>query len=202
MGKHLVDSRTAHQEVSPTAVRYTLGKKLAIHADILAGLSYREIALRNGVSISTVSYVKNDPSIADINDPKVVELRKKAIANMFYFNVDRLLQSISDEDIKKMQPFQRFIASGMSLDKARLAEGLSTENISVKGVVATIASELEQMKKERLRNAANAAITVDEPDQPNDAIKVETPVTLDDNTMSNTPSDGNSVDTQHDKQGE
>ncbi len=59
----------------------------------------------------------------------------------------RLLTSISDEDILKLNCYQRVIAAGITVDKLRLLRDQSTENISIN----EIKRSLEETREERMR---------------------------------------------------
>lgn len=152
MGKHLThDSHIAKRNnINPMAIRYSLAKKLSIHADISAGMTEREVALRHGCSPATVHYIKTNEELNEIQNPIIVDTRRKAMANVYYWVADRLLDGITDESLNKLTPFQRIVASGICVDKARLVEGLSTENLSLSASFNSFQSELEQIKKKRL----------------------------------------------------
>ena len=149
MGQHLAHSRVAIG-VKPQAIKYSMARKLSILADLESGMSEREVAERNGCSPSTVNDIRHDPRIRDAHDPHVLSLRRKGLASQAYYIADKLLETIDDEAIQKMPPFQRFLGFGIMIDKARLIEGLSTENVSVVRAIDGLVADAELLKKRRL----------------------------------------------------
>ena len=58
-----------------------------------------------------------------------VEKTKQDLADFFEGMATRMLASITDEDIRKINAYQRTVAAGISTDKMRLLRGESTQNI-------------------------------------------------------------------------
>lgn len=133
---------------SPNGFRYTTGQKLAILADIDAGISLRQIASSHFCSLDTVQRIRDDQELRELQNPSIVSHRKKALSNMNRFVADRMLSSITDEDISKINAYQRVVASSIAIDKARLLDNESTQNVSVRGLEGTILEDLNKLKEE------------------------------------------------------
>lgn len=169
MGKHLAHSRTPGDMIAPTAIKYTLSKKIAVAEDIRAGYSLAEVSMRHGIAISTASEIKNNQEIQDLIDPEIVDRRRKSMANIYEMQADSALSTLTAERWEKERPASVMTAAAIATDKARLIRGESTENVSVRGVVESINSEMVEIKKKRemMDRAINSAI---------DAKSVDTPV--------------------------
>ncbi len=64
----------------------------------------------------------------------------------------RLYKSLTGDEIKRMQPFQRITGMAILEDKKRLIRGKSTENVNIFSLSASIA-DLEKKQAELLANA-------------------------------------------------
>ncbi len=91
-----------------------------------SGLSYYAVAKKVGREPKTVKRCCMDPRNAE--EIKVIQ---RELASYFEDLSMRLITSISDEDIEKLNCYQRVIAAGISVDKLRLLRNESTENISI-----------------------------------------------------------------------
>jgi hypothetical protein len=58
-----------------------------------------------------------------------------------------MLTSISDDDIHKINAYQRMISAGIATDKSRLLRDQSTENISMKQVVQILNLRLQEVRE-------------------------------------------------------
>ncbi len=83
---------------------------------------------------TVIAYTRKPETIAEI-----AEL-KEDLADAYEGLARRMVDSISDEDIQKINAYQRTVASGIATDKARLLRGQSTESIdlSISGLIAKI----------------------------------------------------------------
>jgi len=95
------------------------------------GLSYDEIGSMIGRSKQTVHQRLQPYKDAIENLPVFKENR----ADIFAIHQQRLLNSLSDDDIKKIPPGSRFTGVGILYDKERLERGQSTGNISMESLV-------------------------------------------------------------------
>jgi len=91
------------------------------------GLSYSEIGNMIGRSKQAVHQRLQPYRNAIDNLPAFKENR----ADIFAIHQQRLLNSLTDDDIKKMPPGSRMTSFGILYDKERLEKGESTSNVSV-----------------------------------------------------------------------
>jgi hypothetical protein len=95
------------------------------------GLSYDEIGSMIGRSKQAVHQRLAPYRDAIENLPAFKENR----ADIFAIHQQRLLNSLSDDDIRKIPPGSRFTGIGILYDKERLERGQSTGNISMESLV-------------------------------------------------------------------
>lgn len=123
--------------------RYTLARKLAVKARIELGHSPTEIANDEGMDRSTVYNVMQSKTIG-LLAPKQVDEIKKSLIGMKYGNAFRAQEKITDSKLDAMNAYQLTLISSINVDKARLMENLSTENVSHRGLT-------ENLEADRLR---------------------------------------------------
>ncbi len=112
-----------------------------------SGLSYCAVAKKVGRSNKTVKRCCMDPRNAE----EIKEIQRE-LAGYFEDLSMRLITSISDEDIERLNGYQRVIAAGIAVDKCRLIRNESTENISIDAIRANrkdIAERIMELKIER-----------------------------------------------------
>ncbi len=91
---------------------------------------------------------KNPEVIQEINEIK------EDLADMFENTAKRMITSISDEDIEKINAYQRTVAAGISTDKMRLLRDESTENVNILAVHADLTKldlELARLEAKRAK---------------------------------------------------
>ncbi len=109
-----------------------------------SGLTYHAVAKRIGRDAKTVKKVCLQPGMANN-----IEVMKKKLADHFEDLAYRLITSIKDEDIGKINTYQRVVSAGISVDKMRLLREQSTENISLQALLAAVdKSERKRPEKE------------------------------------------------------
>ena len=91
------------------------------------GLSYDEIGSMIGRSKQAVHQRLAPYRDAIENLPAFKEHR----ADLFAVQQSRLLNSLTDADIKRMAPASRVVSAGILYDKERLEEGKSTSNQAI-----------------------------------------------------------------------
>ena len=133
----------------PTAVRYSLAKRISIAQEVASGKSIDEVCEIHAVAKPTVIAAVKDPVIQELTDNTVTETRRKHLANFFEYNAERALMFIDEDKLEKMSAYQLMMIAAVGVDKARLLQGLSTENISIKSVKDALLSELDRLKKNR-----------------------------------------------------
>lgn len=115
-----------------------------------SGLSYYAVAKKVGRDHKTIKRCCMVPRNAE--EIKVIQ---QELAGYFEDLSMRLITSISDGDIKKLNGYQRIISAGICTDKFRLLRNESTENISIAAMDATLEEtdkkifELEKRIQER-----------------------------------------------------
>ncbi len=114
-----------------------------------SGLTNYSVSKRVGRSVKTVKRCCQEPRNAE-------EIRslQQEIASFFEDLTMRLLTSISDADIEKMNGQSRFVSAGIAVDKLRLLRGDSTENIAVKASRAAV-FEMDQQIIELEKKLSN-----------------------------------------------
>ncbi len=90
-----------------------------------SGLTFHAISLELKRDPKTVKRTCLDPMVAS----EIMEIQEE-LADAYEGLGRRMIDSITDEDIKKLNAYQRTIASGICCDKTRLLRNESTENVS------------------------------------------------------------------------
>ncbi len=112
-----------------------------------SGLSYYAVAKKIGRDSKTVKRCCMKPRNAD-----EIKNIQRELAGYFEDLSMRLITSISDEDIERLNGYQRVIAAGIAVDKFRLLRNESTENISIDDIRAKredLAERIMELKIER-----------------------------------------------------
>ena len=119
---------------------------LKLHAD---KLSYRAIAQEVGGDVANVyRRIKHHEA-----SQEGTELYKLHRGDIFAALQERLISSLSDDEIQKMAPRDRILGVGILYDKERLERGQSTSNVDIHANIRKIAdidaeiSRLEGHKK-------------------------------------------------------
>ncbi len=107
------------------------------------GASYHAIGKRLGRDHKTIKKACLDPEMATEIERVTVKL-----ADRFEDLATRMVVSISDEDITRINAYQRTVAGAIAADKMRLLTGQSTENISLHAIIEKIERE-EREERER-----------------------------------------------------
>lgn len=107
------------------------GRKLVVKAMLESGLSYRQIAASENISLDTVHSIAYDPEIVELT-PGLLDKTKRMLAGRAYLLADRSISKAGEEDrLDKMNAYQLTIMSSVMIDKARLMDGQSTENLAL-----------------------------------------------------------------------
>lgn len=101
---------------------------------VLAGLgySYRRIAREIGKSDHTIRRALKSPEIV-----AQIETIKKDLGDIFKDLAHRMIESISDADITKINAYQRTVSAAIATDKSQLLKGEPTMNVGLLIEVAT-----------------------------------------------------------------
>ena len=111
----------------PTLTVAEQQKIKVLHA---TGKTYHAIAKEVGRSPHTVKSYLIGPTVQG-----EVKQIKADLADMFEDVARRMVASITDDDIKKLDAYRRTLSGGIATDKMRLLRDQSTENVSVRGQV-------------------------------------------------------------------
>jgi hypothetical protein len=120
-----------------------------------SGLSYNAVAKKVGRDHKTIKRCCMNPRNAE-----EIKTIQRELAGYFEDLTVRFITSISDEDIKKLNGYQRVIAAGIAVDKFRLLRNESTENISINAIHSR--REDRNKRTEELRREREKMTGVDE----------------------------------------
>jgi hypothetical protein len=101
-------------------------QKIMIMADKETGLSALKVSIKHGVSKHTVQRVWKDDQI--VARKKEISLIKESMADDLYLTAHRSVKQVN-EKLDETTASQAAVITGIMLDKARLLEGKSTQNI-------------------------------------------------------------------------
>lgn len=122
-----------------------IGPELAKAKTLAAmGHSYRQIGRELGKSDHTIKR-------ALTASPEVVaevETMQKDLGDIFDDLAKRMAGSITDEDIKKLNAYQRTVSAAIATDKAQLLKGRPTMSVGLLVQVLDLIQEQQDMKDE------------------------------------------------------
>ena len=113
------------------------------------GNSYKEIGKILGCTKQNVE-LRLRPFKAEI---EALQSFKEQRADVLAVYQQKLLNSLTDSDIKRMPPGSRLTGFGILYDKERLERGQSTDNIAVEALIEDLHNTQEQLDKIRERKA-------------------------------------------------
>lgn len=122
-----------------TKTRMTIHEQETIKTLLAAGFSATAIAKRIDRDHKTVLAYSRDAGTVE-----EVKGMKSELADAYEGLARRMIDSITDEDISKINAYQRTIAAAAATDKMRLLNHQSTSNVSVLFQVAEVAEELQR----------------------------------------------------------
>ncbi len=108
------------------------------------GFTFHAISQKINRDPKTVKKTCLDPVIAS----QIIEL-KEVLADQYENLARRMMDSITEEDIQKINAYQRTIASGICTDKMRLLRNESTHNVSL-DVIHSNMAERQKRRQELL----------------------------------------------------
>lgn len=123
-------------------------QQVSVLAMLDTGLSENVIADHIGVSNSTVNEIRHNERLRYLLTGNV-ERVKKSLPAMLYEAAVQGISSITMEEIKKLNPLQRMTMAAIGIDKARLLEGLTTENIGIVPLVNRIQDEIQSAREQQ-----------------------------------------------------
>jgi len=108
-----------------------------------SGLTYHAISKEINRDPKTVKKVCLEPHAS-----KEIQEMKEELSAMFEGLAKRMLTSITEGDIQKINAYQRTLSAGISTDKMRLLRDQSTENLNRGGRVCL--NNLKQVLSDKL----------------------------------------------------
>ena len=115
-----------------------------------SGLTYHAISKRLGRDHKTIKKACLKPEVTS-----EIEVIKDDLSNFFENLAKRMIISITDEDIRRINAYQRPLSAAISIDKTRLLRDQSTENIALHTIVEQVErEERERRARERQKEAA------------------------------------------------
>ncbi len=94
-----------------------------------SGLTFHAISVEIQRDPKSIKNICLKPLIAS----EIMEIQEE-LADAYDGLARRMIESITDEDIRKLNAYQRTIAAGICTDKTRLLNNQSTENISIENI--------------------------------------------------------------------
>ena len=109
------------------------------------GLSTRKVANVVGISQNSVSCIGRDKDL----DPNLVEQFKNLIVGRFYKKSHLALDQVTEENLSKLNAYQNILVAKISLDAARMAEGLPTHSVQIKTLAVKLTGDISELRKKR-----------------------------------------------------
>lgn len=125
------------------------GRKYKILADLKSGMSADEVCMKHRISKTILALVMNEPQFQELTNSAYMNITKKVMANRFYQIADLCLSHVDTDKMQRMDPYKLVVAASIALDKARLIEGQSTENLSFRSLGLNIHASLDQLKEKK-----------------------------------------------------
>ncbi|MFA4828432.1 MAG: hypothetical protein WC855_13265 [Thermodesulfovibrionales bacterium] len=116
-----------------------LEKAKALYA---IGKSYHAIGLELNRDSKTIKKWLSEPETA-----KEIQVIKGELSEMFEGMAKKMLESITEDDISRINAYQRTLSAAVSTDKARLLKGESTENISLHTKVMASMERIKELQE-------------------------------------------------------
>lgn len=118
-------------------------RDLLIRQDLDAKLTMRDIARKHHCSLTTVDAVKK----SDRYIRSTLSNTKKALPQKLYEIANLSISAITPAKLAAASAPQLITTAAIAIDKARLMEGLSTENMDIRAVVPRIQEQLDATVK-------------------------------------------------------
>lgn len=124
--------------------RYSIAQKLAIKALQNSQVSSHEAATILDSTPKTIRRIWEDKELDDLS-PNIVNRVKTGLGGLFYKRALESTLAISAEKLSQSSALQLATVAGIMTEKGRLMEGMSTENISFKGVASNIEEDRKKL---------------------------------------------------------
>lgn len=126
--------------------RYSPARKLAVRALAETGMSVSQIARQEGMARPSVYNVIRDSKFELLPKSKV-DMIKNALVGNTYANAFRAQEAITDDKLSASSALQLMTISAIGIEKGRLMENLSTDNVSFRGVSQSIDEDRAKIAK-------------------------------------------------------
>lgn len=111
----------------------TVKEEQEIKALLASGKTYHAVAIAIGRDPKTVKKYATQPEAA-----KSIAALRGEFAEMFEGVAKRMIQSITDDDIRNLNAYQRTLSSGIAVDKARMLRDRADEAVPVKVTIEIV----------------------------------------------------------------
>lgn len=138
-------------EVRKRKQTLTTGHKLKILQELRSGKTERDVRLKHRLTKSALALIVMDDSLQEVTNEGYVRGTKEMLAARFYQVADMALSFIDPQKLERLDANKLVVAAAIALDKARLLEGQSTENISFRNLAVSIHGTLDQLKERKAR---------------------------------------------------
>lgn len=121
------------------------GRKVNKHEALLMALngkSYQQIGQHFGVSKQAISQLL----MKDRADIEAYKAFRQDPATMYEFKEAKIINSLDDDDIKKMSGYQKAGSAGLFRDKVRLERGQSTDIVDHRVISAKLSEVTDRLK--------------------------------------------------------
>lgn len=117
--------------------RMPLTSKIAVMAMKESGMTATDVAKATKVHVSTIIRAWDNPELEDLS-PSIVQKTKRGLGGLFYKRALESTLAINSEKLEQASALQLATVAGIMTEKGRLMEGLSTDNVSFRGISQSI----------------------------------------------------------------
>ena len=128
-----------------------LAERLTASAMVQAGIHPIEVGNTLGIGYGSVKTISEEDSL----NPTIVSKIKSVLAGKFYLLSNFILDKITETKLEAMSAYQLVGMASMLYDKARLADGLSTQNLAVRTLAVGINADMKQVQEMKARLLAS-----------------------------------------------
>lgn len=129
----------------------TTGHKLKIVSDFKNGLTQEQLCKKHNLTATMLAAILSDPQFQELTNSTFINSTKKMMSSRFYQLADLCLNHIDFQKLDRLDPYKLGVLASIALDKARLIEGQSTENLSFKSLGLNIVANLDQLKERKMK---------------------------------------------------
>ena len=141
-------ANTIPKPIGKTGIRYPISRKLAIKARFDSGDSPSEIARSEKITRATIYHIANDPELINLKSEQVKQV-KEGLTKLTYLRSFQAIKSISQDKLDRSSALQLMTVGAIGIEKGRLMENLSTDNISHRSVMETISTDVQALAERK-----------------------------------------------------